>query len=135
MERTSIFGATRKDGVLVRAAMQTPLRKARQSAKLRELRQALVDAGLALDHQAAALGLSRSTAWVLLKGSHKCSGLSPALIRRMLGSTQLPQTVRAIIIEYVEQKASGAYGRSKERLRTFRARLEPPPVRSEGGLH
>ena len=73
--------------------------------------------------------MSRSTAWVVLKGRHKCSGLSPALIKRMLGSTQLPQTVRAIILEYVEQKASGAYGHSKVRLRTFRARLKPPRVR------
>ena len=60
MERTSSLGAAFEDGGVVRADIQTTLRiiphiKARQSAKLRELRQALVDAGVvSLDHQAAA---------------------------------------------------------------------------------
>ena len=40
--------------------------KARQSAKIRELGQALIDAGLrSLDKQAEALGLSRRTAWTI----------------------------------------------------------------------
>jgi hypothetical protein len=58
--------------------------KARQSAKIRELGQALIDAGL---RQADALGLRRSTAWTILKTRHKSTGLSAAIIERMLGSS------------------------------------------------
>jgi DNA invertase Pin-like site-specific DNA recombinase len=55
--------------------------KARQSAKIRELREALVASGfLTLDEQSKALGLSRSTTWTILKGNHKASGLSAAII-------------------------------------------------------
>ena len=98
--------------------------KAMQSAKIRELRQALVDAGvLTLDQQAKSLGVSRSTAWAVLKGNHKSSGLSATLINRMLASPQLPGSARKIILEYVEEKSAGAYGHGKERLRQFRARL------------
>jgi hypothetical protein len=44
--------------------------KARQSAKIQELGQALIDAGLCtLDDRANAL-LPRSTAWIILMGPH-----------------------------------------------------------------
>jgi hypothetical protein len=46
--------------------------KARQSAKIRELREALVTAGFTtLNEQARALGLSRSPAWTILNGTIK----------------------------------------------------------------
>jgi hypothetical protein len=45
--------------------------KLRQSAKLREIAAALeADGFIGLDAQAKALGLSRSTAWTILRGSH-----------------------------------------------------------------
>ena len=98
--------------------------KATQCSKIRELRQALVDAGhLTLDQQAKSLGVSRSTAWAVLKGNHKSSGLSTTLINRMLASPQLPRSAKKIILEYVEEKSTGAYGHGMERLRQFRARL------------
>src|SRR5262245_19814241 len=50
--------------------------KARQAAKIREIANALVNAGFAtLDDQARILGVGRSTAWTILKSSHKGSGL------------------------------------------------------------
>jgi predicted DNA-binding transcriptional regulator AlpA len=65
--------------------------KARQSAKIRELREALVASGfLTLDEQSKVLGLSRSTTWTILKGNHKASGLSAAIIDRMLAAPRLP---------------------------------------------
>ena len=98
--------------------------KAMQSAKIRELRPALVDAGvLTLDQQTESLGLGRSTAWAILQGNHKSSGLSAATIKRMLTSQQLPPPARKILLEYVEEKLAGAYGHGKWRLRQFRARL------------
>jgi len=98
--------------------------KARQCAKIGELREALLDAGLvSLDKQAAALGLSRSTAWALLKSSHKGSGLSASTIKRMLNSPALPPRARHVIEDYIERKSTGTYGHREHRLRMFRAQL------------
>ena len=59
--------------------------KARQTAKIREIGDALRLAGyVGLDAQAAVLGLSRSTAWSILQASHKTSGLTASVINRML---------------------------------------------------
>src|ERR1700686_726358 len=97
--------------------------KARQSAKIRELGQALIDAGgRTLDAQADALGLARSTAWTIVKTCHKTSGLSAAIIERMLGS-KLPPRARAIIVEYVEEKSFGLYGGSRKQQQRFAVRL------------
>jgi predicted DNA-binding transcriptional regulator AlpA len=98
--------------------------KARQSAKIRELREALVASGfLTLDEQSKALGLSRSTTWTILKGNHKASGLSAAIIDRMLAAPRLPPLVRAKIHEYIEDKTAGLYGNNKTTLRKLTARL------------
>jgi hypothetical protein len=98
--------------------------KAQQSAKIREICESLVAAGLlTLDDQAEALGLSRSTTWVILKGNHKGSGLSATIINRILAAPQLSPLVRARVLEYVEEKAAGSYGYSKSLRRKFIARL------------
>ena len=98
--------------------------KAMQSAKIGQLRHALLDEGfVALDQQAAVLGLSRSTAWTVLNGNHNTSGLSAAVIKRMLASPQLPPKARQILVEYIEQKAAGTYGHNKNQAQRFRARL------------
>ena len=103
--------------------------KARQCAKIGELRQALINAGcVSLDQQAGALGLVRSTAWAVLKGAHKASGLTASVIKRMLVSPTLPQEAKRVIEEYVEEKSAGLYGHRENRLRTFRARLGGLPA-------
>ena len=109
--------------------------KARQSAKIRELGQVLIDVGLrSLDDQANALGLPRSTAWTILKACHKSSGLSAMIIERMLVSPQLPPRARAIIVEYVEEKSFGLYGGSRSRQQQFAVRLHRYQRMREGGL-
>src|SRR6266498_2970458 len=81
--------------------------KARQSSKIREIGDALVAMGLlTLDEQAKALGLGRSTAWTILQASHKGSGLSAAVVNQMLAAPQLPPLVRAVILEYVDEKTA-----------------------------
>ena len=96
--------------------------KARQSAKIRELGQVLIDVGLrSLDDQANALGLPRSTAWTILKTCHKSYGLSAAVIERMLRSSKLPPRARAILVEYVEEKSFGLYGGSRKQQQRIRA--------------
>ena len=94
--------------------------KARQSAKIQEIADALISAGFnTLDQQADILGVCRSTAWTLLKSTHKGSGLSAKVISRMLTVRQLPPLVRRKILEYVEEKASGQYGHSVKLRRKF----------------
>ena len=91
-----------------------------QSAKLREIRAALeADGFIGLDAQAAALGLSRSTAWTILSGSHKSSGLSARTLNRMLAAPLLGERARAKILEYIVAKRAGHYGSSKLGLRRF----------------
>ena len=98
--------------------------KARQCAKMRELREALVATGiLTLDEQSKVLGLSRSTTWTILKGNHKGSGLSANIINRMFLSPRLPPPVRAKLLEYIDEKAAGLYGDSKVGCRKFSTRL------------
>ena len=98
--------------------------KQRQSSKIKELSDALVAAGfLSLDEQATALGLSRSTTWTILRAKHKNYGLSGALINRILKKPRLDRRIRAKVIEYVEEKASGSYGHNKTQLRRFTERL------------
>ena len=71
--------------------------KARQAAKMREIGEALVAAGYDnLDDQAAALGLSRSTTWTIIKATHKSSGLSGKTLKRMLSH-------RVFILWYAER--------------------------------
>ena len=61
--------------------------KARQATKIRGIAEALVSAGfVSLDAQARALGVGRSTAWTILKSSHKASGLSAKIINRILAN-------------------------------------------------
>jgi hypothetical protein len=97
--------------------------KAKQSAKIRELREALISAGLVtLDQQTKALGLSRSTTWAILRGDHKCSGLSAAIINRLLEAS-LPRTAKSKVLEYIDEKCAGVYGHRKSQINSFRSRV------------
>ena len=97
-----------------------------QSAKIKEVGEALVAAGyVSLDEQATVLGLSRSTTWTILQGSHKKNGLSASVIKRTLAQPQLPVLVRDKICEYVEQKTAGMYGHNAQQVRRFVQALSP----------
>jgi predicted DNA-binding transcriptional regulator AlpA len=101
--------------------------KARQAIRIKELGAALAADGLIiLDDQARALGLSRSTAWAVLKANHKATGLTAATINRMLSSPELPPRARATILTYVEEKLAGVYGHHEEQLNRFKAGLSSP---------
>src|SRR5436305_274025 len=95
-----------------------------QAQKIREIATAVTAAGFTtLDEQARVLGLSRSTTWTILQPKHKTSGLSTAVIQRMLSAPTLPITVRARLIEYLQEKALGRYGHNESQLRRFRGSL------------
>ena len=98
--------------------------KARQAAKVREIGEALVTAGYDnLDAQATALGLSRSTTWTIIRGTHKSSGLSAAILNRMLSAPGLHALVRRKILEYTLEKSAGLYGTPQNCQRRFIQRL------------
>jgi len=94
--------------------------KARQSAKIRDIANALVAAGFhTLDAQARLLGMGRSTAWTILKSNHKGSGLSAKVVSRILSVRSMPPLIRKTVLEYVEEKASGRYGHTAKVRRKF----------------
>jgi hypothetical protein len=98
--------------------------RALQTSKIREIGEALKAAGCRhIDSQAEALGLPRSTAWTILQGTHKHSGLTASVIHRMLESKKLPEPVRSKIIEYVAEKVSGHHGHSEKQILYFSSRL------------
>ena len=98
--------------------------KARQAAKMREIGEALVAAGYDnLDDQAAALGLSRSTTWTIMRGAHKSSGLSAATLNRILSAPDLHPLLRAKLLEYSLEKSAGFYGTPRNCQRRFIQRL------------
>jgi hypothetical protein len=98
--------------------------RARQYAKITELRQVFLQAGYqSLDKQASALGLSRSTTWAVLQANHKSPGLSGSVIKHMLRSRDLPPAARQWIEEYVAEKLAGTYGHGRKPLRIFRGDL------------
>jgi hypothetical protein len=131
MKREAVSGRTAGKGKRMR--LEDPDAKERQCSKIKELSNALVAAGfLSLDQQAAALGLSRSTTWTILRAKHKNYGLSGALINRILERPRLDRRVRNKVIEYVQEKASGFYGHNKTQLRRFTERLSAPMVRFDG---
>jgi hypothetical protein len=61
--------------------------------------------------------------WTIKESIHKSSGLSAHLINQMLSSPTLPPHVRQKIIEYVEERMTGAYGHNRAQRRRFAARL------------
>ena len=100
--------------------------KAQQRSKIKEIGEALVAAGFrALDKQAEALGLCRSTTWTILKGRQKNSGLTVGTLNRILATPKLPPIVRAKVLEYIREKSDGLYGDSVKRLSKFAALQSP----------
>ena len=68
---------------------------------------------------------SRSTAWTVIRTTHKTSGLSAGTINRMLATGRLPPRVRLKLLEYIAEKMSGAYGDRTHRLKAFASRISP----------
>jgi hypothetical protein len=98
--------------------------KTRQAAKLAEIRKTLVAAGCnTAAKQAAALGVSRPTAWALLNRD-KRAGPSSVVIKRILSSPTRPPDVRRKVEEYIFEKIAGLYGHTNVRRRWFLDQIE-----------
>jgi hypothetical protein len=95
-------------------------------------REALCAAGyVTLDKQADALGLGRSTAWTVLRADHKASGLTGAVLERMLAAPKLPDIDHEKLLEYIAKKSAGLYGHCASQRRRFLAALSVRCVRAE----
>ena len=100
--------------------------RTKQRLKIEEIGTTLAECGfVALDEQANVLGLSRSTAWTVIRAMHKNSGLSAMTINRMLDTVRLPPRIRLKLLEYIAEKMSGVYGGQKHRLNAFASRISP----------
>lgn len=129
MEASIVRKSFRKQPDVPIAHAQAPLNrniKLQQCAKIAELGQALLAAGLqSTESRARALGLCRSTTWTILKAGHKSTGLTASIIRRILDSPELPSGAKQVIEQYVALKLAGAYGHDKKQVQRFRAGLGP----------
>jgi len=106
--------------------LQVGSARIQQRLKIEEIGTTLAECGfVALDEQAYVLGLSRSTAWTVLRAMHKNSGLSATTINRMLDTGRLPPRVRLKLLEYIAEKMSGAYGDREHSLKAFASRISP----------
>src|SRR3569832_1412268 len=77
---------------------------ARQNARA-TITEALIESGYrSLDAQARALGLSRSTAWTVIKHKHKLGRLHMNTAMKMLAHPALPVRVRAAVEAYVSSR-------------------------------
>ena len=96
--------------------------KARQTRKIEQLREVFLTNGrLRVREQAKLLGLCPSTAHAVLQRNYKNSGLSAAIIKRMLACPNLPESARTIILEYRDEKIAGLYGHTRSQRRRFMA--------------
>jgi predicted DNA-binding transcriptional regulator AlpA len=80
---------------------KTPL----YAIELGRISQALISSGYtSLDEQAKALGVHRSTAWMIIKNKHKLGRLSAKTIDRILSNPQTPPPVRMVIRQYADKR-------------------------------
>jgi plasmid maintenance system antidote protein VapI len=74
---------------------------------LGRISEALIASGYtSLDKQAKALGVHRSTAWVIIKNKHKLGRLSAKTAYRILNNPQTPPAVRTIVQQYMTKRSA-----------------------------
>jgi hypothetical protein len=77
----------------------------RRRASIQEIVNALVAAGyLSLDKQAKALGVHRSTAWTIIGARNKLGRLNAKTIGRILANSETPETVRTLVLRYLDEE-------------------------------
>jgi hypothetical protein len=77
----------------------------RRIAAIQDIADALLAAGYtSLDEQAKALGIHRATAWTIVKTKHKLGRLNITTTQRILANPDTPQTVRAVIQQYLAER-------------------------------
>ncbi len=70
--------------------------------------RALIKCGYTrLDEQAKALGISRSTAWTIIRTKHKLGRLSNKTTQRILANPHTPPPVRVVVLRYLAERSDG----------------------------
>src|SRR5262245_37736990 len=78
----------------------------RYTVGLRQISDALIACGYTkLDEQAKALGVSRSTAWTIVKTKHKLDRLNKKTTTRILANPETPLSVRSVIQQYLTERS------------------------------
>ena len=81
------------------------LNSQRRKIPIQHIAEALIKAGYtSLDEQTKALGLSRSTAWTIVKTKHKLGRLNTKTMRCILTNPKTPVSIRAIIHSILDLK-------------------------------
>ena len=107
-----------------------------QRLKIEAIGTTLAECGfVALDEQAYVLGLSRSTAWTVIRAMHKNSGLYAMTINRMLDTVRLPPRIRLKLLESVRKHHAGLHSlRSMRRIEASRRKARPLRLRFSQSL-
>lgn len=91
-----------------------------QQSRILEISEILSRNGhCTVDQQARILNLPRSTAWTILRPTHKYSGLTVRVLLRMLNSQELPAEAREKVLMYLQEKAEGRFGSNQHCQRRF----------------
>ena len=78
----------------------------RRTVGLQQISEALIASGYTtLDQQAKALGISRSTAWTIIKTKHKMGRLHTKTTQRILANPDTPPFVRSVIKQYLAERS------------------------------
>ena len=103
---------------------------------LRAITEALIESGYrSLDAQARALGISRSTAWTVIKHKHKLGRLQLNTTMKILANPALPVQVRAAVEAYIGSVNLGSLARRAKAPRTDRChRPSPDGARGIDGM-
>ena len=75
-----------------------------------------------VNQQARILNVPRSTAWTILRPTHKHSGLTVRVLRRILSSRELPPEARQKVLDYLHEKADGRFGSNRNCQRRFKTK-------------
>lgn len=100
----------------------SPQRKAkeRQLQRIRELAASVRHLGAEkISQQAEMLGLGRSLTCQIMNPAYKGSGMSAAVVIRMLKHPHLPRPVRGKLMLYMRERAAGLYGHNLSQIRRF----------------
>ena len=87
--------------------LKRPLSRRNYTVQIHHITDALIACGYyCLDEQAKALGVSRSTAWTIVKTKHKLGRLSTKTTTRILANPETPPAVRAVVQQYLTERCN-----------------------------
>jgi hypothetical protein len=91
--------------VRLKAVRSLNTSSAHRTIPVQHIADALVEAGYtSVSRQARALGISRATAWTIMRTKHKLGYLNGKTAERMLANPELPTCIRDVLHRYATEK-------------------------------